>query len=74
MSSTTAETVAANVRAEMARRRVTQADLAELLNVSQQAISRRVSGRTAFGLDDLAKLADHFGVPLVALIGTGVAA
>jgi transcriptional regulator with XRE-family HTH domain len=56
--------VADNVRAEAARARFTQGRIAELLGVSQQAVSDRMKGRTPFTVDELALLADEFGVPL----------
>lgn len=50
-------TVAAAVRAEMARQRVSQQQLAERLGWSQQKISRRLNGDVPFGLDELTEVA-----------------
>jgi transcriptional regulator with XRE-family HTH domain len=66
---TTAERIAANVRAEMARKGVTQQKLAVHLDWSQAAISRRLSARVAFNVDELARIAAFLAVPLSALLG-----
>jgi len=69
MSHTLSEVVAATVRAEAARTKTSQAQLAELLGVSQAAVSRRLSGATPFELDELPPVAELLGVPVAALIG-----
>jgi transcriptional regulator with XRE-family HTH domain len=53
--------VAAEVRATMARRRIKQKDLAAAMNMSPQAISRRLSGELPFDLDELAHVARLLG-------------
>lgn len=60
--------MAANVRAEMARQRISQVKLAETLCVSQPAISRRLSGRVALNVEELARIADILGVPVAELV------
>lgn len=60
--------VADNIRAEMARRQITQTTLATQLGRTQQAISRRLSGQTPFTIEDAAAIADILGVPLVSLL------
>lgn len=60
--------VAANVRAEMARNKISQVKLAETLSVSQAAISRRLSGRVAFDIDELVRIAEAFNIPLAELV------
>lgn len=62
--------VAAEVRAWMGRRRVTQTDLAVALGKSQPYVSRRLSGDVAFDTDDLFRLADLFEVEVTALLST----
>ncbi|MBM4517522.1 helix-turn-helix domain-containing protein [Rhodococcus hoagii] len=57
-----AERVAANVRAEMARHRVTQSTLAKKLHCSQQALSRRINGRYPFDVNELGVIADVLGI------------
>lgn len=58
----TAATVAANVRAEVAARGMTIRDLGEVLGLEERAASRRWHGRVAYSLDELAKLAEAFDV------------
>lgn len=60
--------VAAEIRAEMARQRRTGVELASLLKVSKQAVSRRLSGEQGFDLDEVAIVADWLAVPLSQLI------
>lgn len=45
--------IADEVRAAMARRHVTQTQLAEALGISRQAVSDRLRGRTPFTVRDL---------------------
>ena len=61
--------VAANVRAEMARQRKRQADLGEVLGLTQGAVSKRMSGTVALDVDELGKIADFLVVPATTLIG-----
>lgn len=60
---------AGEVRAEMARQRKSGIELASLLNLSQQSVSRRLNAETDFSLDELAVVADWLGVPVLSLIG-----
>lgn len=62
-------TVAAEVRAILAYRRIPQADLAEVLGMSQVAVSRRLRGETLFDVDEVAKVAAFLGVSVAALYG-----
>ncbi|WP_029291819.1 helix-turn-helix transcriptional regulator [Cellulomonas sp. HZM] len=57
-----AQRVADEVRAAMARRRVTQTMVADRLNMSQAAVSRRLSGSVAFDVNELAAVADLLGI------------
>lgn len=66
---TAVERVAANVRAELARKGITQSDLAAKLNKSQPFISRRLSGRVAFDVADLASIATVLDVSITSLVG-----
>ena len=52
----------------MAARDVTQADLAVVLNVSQQSVSRRVSGRQSFTVTELAAVASFLEVDVRELL------
>jgi len=56
--------VAAEVRAEMARQRVSQVALAERLGWIQQRLSRRMTGEVPFAVPELSAVADELGVPI----------
>ncbi|ART69702.1 hypothetical protein BTO20_14875 [Mycobacterium dioxanotrophicus] len=60
-------TIADNVRAELARRQVSNSALAELLGLSLSAVSRRTRGETPFRDWELKAIADHLGVPVATL-------
>lgn len=64
-------TVAANARAEMARRGEKQADLALAAGWTKATASRRLSGSSDWTATDLDRIADHFGVPVSTLLSTG---
>ena len=55
--------VAAEIRAEIARQRVSHAALAAKLGVSRPYLSRRLSGETPLSVADVARIADALGVP-----------
>jgi transcriptional regulator with XRE-family HTH domain len=57
-------TVAAEIRAELGRQRISQADLARRLGVSRPWVSRRLNGDTALTIGDIATIADNLGVPV----------
>lgn len=57
-----------NVRAEMARAGITQADLAAALRVSQAAVSARLLGKTPFDINELSTIAATLGVQLDVLL------
>lgn len=61
--------VAAEVRAEMARQRMSQVKLAELLGVAQQTISRRLVGEVPFDVTELAQIAALLKVPATQFLG-----
>lgn len=65
--------LADNVRAEMARQRLTQFDLARALNLSQAAVSRRLSGLTPFDVNEVQAVGDLLGLPATVLLGEEVA-
>ncbi len=60
--------VAANVRAEMARIGVTQAQLANVLHITQQSVSAKRSGKTAFTLNELDAIAPLLDMTVEELI------
>jgi transcriptional regulator with XRE-family HTH domain len=71
---TASQRVAANVRAELGRHSRSQADLGQALGRSQPYVSRRLSGKVAFGVDEVEQIASWLGVPVGVLLGEGVAA
>lgn len=56
------EAVAAIVRAEMARRKITQLVIADALGVSNAAVSRRLSGHVPWDVNELVVVADVLGM------------
>lgn len=70
MSETPTSRVADNVRAEMARRKVTQRDLAEGLGLSQASVSKRLMGAVPWDVNELAAVASLLGVELSVLVTT----
>lgn len=63
-----AERIAAEVRAELARQQRTQSELAKALHLSQQAISRRMTGLIPFDVAQLHEIASFLGVPVSRLM------
>lgn len=65
MSTTTArQEIAGNVRAILGKHKSNQTKIAVVLGMSQAAVSRRLSGETAFDTDELMTIAAHFNEPL----------
>ena len=64
----TPETVAGEARAALARRRITQKQLAKDTGRSQTYWSRRLSGEIALDVADLAVIARVTGVPMADLV------
>lgn len=62
------ERVAEEVRALMARRMMTGADLAAKIGRSPMYVSRRVRGEVGFDLDDMQRLAEVFEVDVLDLM------
>jgi len=62
------EVVAANVRAECARRGWHQGVVAERMGMARNAVSDRARGRTPWTLDEVAQLAVLFGVEVSELL------
>jgi len=61
--------VSDNIRAEMARRRLSQIELGRILGRSQAAISRRLAGETEFTVKELRAAAAWLGVSPASLLG-----
>ncbi|MET9313798.1 helix-turn-helix transcriptional regulator [Kribbella sp. NPDC003505] len=70
MIATPNATVAATVRAEMARRNVTTRDLAAKLEKSAAWVSRRTTGAVPITPDDAHLIADALGVEASLLLTT----
>ncbi len=68
MRTTNPGAVAANLRAEIARQRKRQADLAELWGMSEMAVSRRLTGRTPIATEQLLVAAEWLGLTPAALL------
>ena len=64
MSTSSHSTVAANVRAELARRQIRHATVAADLGYTPQAMSRRLSGAVPFTAVDLQRLSQLVDVPI----------
>jgi transcriptional regulator with XRE-family HTH domain len=62
------EQVAAEIRAVMGRQDINKAELARRLGVNEMWIGRRLSGKLAIDLNDLARIASALGVVVVDLI------
>jgi transcriptional regulator with XRE-family HTH domain len=65
MSVTLTQSVAAEVRAEMARQRIPQRAIATAMGLSQQAASRRLTGEVPFDTQELEAIAAHLHVPVI---------
>lgn len=74
MTPTLAAQVGANVRAEMARRRISQRALGEHLSLCQSSVSMRLRGSRPFDVQELESVALFLGVPVSALLADEVAA
>lgn len=59
--------IAANVRAAMARRRISQLELAKRIFASNTRMSNRLLGRVSFTISELADIATALDVPLSSL-------
>ena len=67
-------TVAANVRAELGRVSASQSKASTAIGMSQTALSKRLSGRLPFTVDELGNLADYLGVPVSVFFAPAVKA
>jgi len=66
--STLADSVAAEVRAQLARRQLTGTALAAAIGKSEMYVSRRLRGQVAFDLADIEQAAQFLGIPVVDLM------
>ena len=57
-----------NIRAEMARRRLTQNDVAQLLGLPQASVSKRLTGVTPLEVHELLAIAGLLDIPPAQLL------
>jgi transcriptional regulator with XRE-family HTH domain len=74
MSETPTYQVAMEIRAVMGRKRVTQTELATLINMPVATLRRRLSGDIEISVNDLAVIAAALDVPATDLIPTSAGA
>jgi predicted XRE-type DNA-binding protein len=65
-----AERLNLEIRAHMARHRMAQSDLGQVVGVSQGQASARLRGQMRWRITELWTLADHFGINLADLIAS----
>jgi transcriptional regulator with XRE-family HTH domain len=68
-TTTTHDRVAANVRAELVRKRISAAELARRMGVSPHLMSRRLRGDVAFSAPEIDSAAEALGIPVDELLG-----
>lgn len=62
------ETVAGEVRAQLARHNRSRTEVAALLGLSRTALWNRLRGETEFSISELEKIADLVGVPVTEFV------
>jgi transcriptional regulator with XRE-family HTH domain len=70
MASDIAVTVGRAIRAELARRDLSQSSLAANLGHTQPWVSRRITGDRDWTVTELQRVADYIGVPLSTFLRT----
>lgn len=73
-SATRSEALNAEIRAWMARRRITQSEVAGPLGVTQTQVSARLWGRIAWRVDELWIVTDLLGIDLPTLLTAAASA
>ena len=68
---TLSQRAARRLRGCLAENRISQTDLARVLHMPQQKVSRKVNGQTPLTLDEIQVVSDALGVPLEAVLGVG---
>lgn len=63
------QTVAAEVRAHLARRQISSRKLAEEINLTPSQLSRRLNGSIAFTVEEVGEIAKVLNVTVSALYG-----
>ena len=67
------QSVLANIRAEVARRRLSQSAIAAALGVSQQSVSKRLNGHVPLTVDELGIIAGLLDITPADLLSQAVA-
>lgn len=62
------EAVSAEIRAEIARRNITKAQLAQLLGWGPMKLSRRINGETEWTVAEVHEIAQALEIPTVQLV------
>lgn len=57
-----------NIRAELARRNLSASQAAEVIGVSKQVFSNRMTGKKPFNIEELEKLANYMGIQVFDLL------
>lgn len=73
-TNTVAASVGDEVRAMMARRRISQTKLALAMGKSQSSVNRRLRGKQPFDVEELAQVAQILDVPLSTFLPDPVSA
>lgn len=68
MDQTPAEWIAATIRAELARRKLSGRQLAVRMDMPVNTLRRRLNGETPFDVAELVAIADILDVPVVDLL------
>lgn len=68
LSASVTAAVAAEVRAEIARKQISQDKLAAQVGCSRQSLNRRLTGATPFDVAELAAIAAALDVPVTAFL------
>lgn len=65
------QTVAAEVRAHLARKQISSREIAELVGLTPSQMSRRINGSIAFTVEEIGEVAKALGVTVSSLYGEG---
>lgn len=71
MNNTQTPRITGNLRAEMARRGITQQQVADVLGLSQASVSRKLLGKSRISIDQLYEITEHFGIDMASIIFAG---
>lgn len=67
---TTNQAIGEQIHGVMWRKNVTQAQLAQVLGITQAAISKKVRGKRPFTIEELQVASDHLEVSTLELLGS----